>query len=35
MTAEDVEKNKKQFREKEKNKKVDVFDYDWMEDGND
>ena len=34
-TKEDVEKNKKQFREKEKNKKVDVFDYDWMEDGND
>lgn len=34
-TKEDVEKNKKRFREKEKNKKVDVFDYDWMEDGND
>ena len=34
-TKEDVEKNKRQFREKEKSKKVDVFDYDWMEDGND
>ena len=31
-TKEDVEKNKKEFREKEKNKKIDVFDYDWMED---
>ena len=34
-TKEDVEKNKRQFREKEKSKKVAVFDYDWMEDGND
>lgn len=35
-TKEDVERNKKQFRdkEKEKTKKVDVFDYDWMEDSN-
>lgn len=35
-TKEDVEKNKKQFRdkEKEKSKKIDVFDYDWMEDSN-
>lgn len=31
-TKEDVEKNKKTFREKEKAKKIDVFDYDWMED---
>ncbi|MBO5376612.1 MAG: DnaD domain protein [Bacilli bacterium] len=33
-TKEDVEKNRKQFKEKEKPKKVDVFDYDWMEDSN-
>lgn len=32
QTKEDVEKNKKQFREKEKPKKVDLFDYDWMDD---
>ncbi len=33
-TKEDVEKNRKEFRdkEKEKPKKVDVFDYDWMDD---
>lgn len=31
---EDVEKNRKQFKEKEKPKKVDVFDYDWMEETN-
>ncbi len=33
-TKEDVEKNKKEFREKDKPKKekVDVFDYDWMDD---
>lgn len=31
-TKEDVEKNRKEFREKEKAKKVDVFDYDWMDD---
>ena len=31
---EDIEKNRKAFREKENNKpkKVDLFDYDWMED---
>ena len=33
-TKEDVEKNRKQFKEKERPKKVDVFDYDWMEDSN-
>ena len=33
-TKEDVIKNKKEFREKEKNKKIDVFDYDWMDDSN-
>lgn len=33
-TKEDVEKNRKQFKEKEQPKKVDVFDYDWMEDTN-
>lgn len=33
-TKEDVEKNRKAFREKEKEKpkKVDLFDYDWMDD---
>ena len=33
-TKEDVEKNRKAFREKENNKpkKVDLFDYDWMDD---
>ncbi|MBR1385678.1 MAG: DnaD domain protein [Bacilli bacterium] len=34
-TKEDVLKNRKEFRgekEREKNKKVDLFDYDWMED---
>ena len=32
-THEDVEKNRKEFRnkEKEKPKKVDLFDYDWMD----
>lgn len=31
---DDIEKNRKEFREKENNKpkKVDLFDYDWMED---
>lgn len=32
-TKEDVEKNRKNFRAKEeKQEKIDVFDYDWMED---
>ena len=32
-TKEDVENNRKSFRQKEeKQEKVDVFDYDWMED---
>ena len=33
-TKEDVEKNRNAFREKEKEKpkKVDLFDYDWMDD---
>ena len=32
-TKEDVEKNRKSFRAKEeKQEKIDVFDYDWMED---
>ena len=32
-TKEDLEKSKMGFREKEeKDKKIDVFDYDWMED---
>lgn len=32
-TKEDLEKSKTGFREKEeKDKKIDVFDYDWMED---
>ncbi len=33
-THEDVEKNRKEFRnkEKEKPKKIDLFDYDWMDD---
>ena len=30
-SKEDVEKNRKEFREKEKTKKIDVFDYDWIE----
>lgn len=32
-TKDDVEKNRKQFREKQKLKddKIDIFDYDWME----
>ena len=28
---EEVEKNRKEFRDKEKTKKIDVFDYDWIE----
>lgn len=31
-TIEEVEKNRRNFRKKEDNKKVDVFDYDWMDD---
>ena len=32
-TKEDVEKNRKNFREKdEKKEQIDVFDYDWIED---
>ncbi len=33
-TKEDVEKNKKEFREKvqKKKEKIDVFDYDWIDD---
>lgn len=33
-THEDVEKNRKEFRnkEKEKPKRIDLFDYDWMDD---
>ena len=31
-TEEDVEKNRKQFREKEKPKKVDIFEYEWLDD---
>jgi len=33
-TREDVEKNKKNYREKTNNQKLDLFDYDWMEDEN-
>ena len=36
---EDVEKSRKDFRKKDENndtpKKLDLFDYDWMEDSND
>lgn len=31
-TKEDVENNRKSFKEKEPPKKVDVFEYDWMDD---
>lgn len=32
-SVEDIEKDRKEFRGKEKNKpKVEIFDYDWMED---
>lgn len=31
-TKEEVEKNRRNFRKKEENKKVEVFDYDWIDD---
>jgi len=31
-TIQEVEKNRRNFRKKEENKKVDVFDYDWIDD---
>ena len=31
-TIEDVEKNRRNFRKKEDSKKIDVFDYDWIDD---
>ena len=31
-TIEEVEKNRRNFRKKEENKKVDVFEYDWIDD---
>lgn len=31
-TVEEVEKNRRNFRKQEEKEKVDVFDYDWMDD---
>ena len=31
-TKEDVEKNKKEFKNKKDNKKQELFDYDWLND---
>ena len=31
-TVKEVEDNRRNFKKKEENKKIDVFDYDWMDD---